>query len=522
VSDIVTGQAASLRRGPLHSRASLAIPRLTAGAILAGVLVVAAGLRFAALGHNSIWFDEAYVLWMVQRGWGDVLIMLRVDDAHPPLHYLLMKAWIQFAGTGEVAIRIPSACLSVLSVALTYALSRRFLPEPASLLSAFLVAVSPFEVMVGQDARMYALLGFLVLASTLALAVSVERGRLFGWALYAVLAALTVYTHYLGVIVLVSHGIWVAGWERRHLRAWAGSMVVAAVLFAPWAPSLWYQTVHGNGWPWYRRSETFLALTDLLGLLAFGGSLFGMGSYFFRGSQGLPGAMLILLPFLAALGWGVGALRSHPRALGILGLPAVVSLAAISAMSVANLMFYPRWFSFVAPFFAVLLAHGMGQIAERFRGRRDVVLVLLVVGFLAANVPVLDRYFLDPGFRPYPWRAAADLVRREARAGDYFLYVNNAAELCFTYYFREAGPSLTLIPLEASPGTNRAPAFTDAQISRLAQQHPRVWLIATPPFTAKMQQRLLPSLLSAYRVAGTRFYPAIWVHLLEVKSPAPR
>ena len=522
MSEIVAGRAASLGRGPLRSWASLAIPRPNAVTILAGVLAVASGLRLAALGHNSVWFDEAYMILVAQRGWHDIFTSLRLDDAHPPLYYLLMRAWIRFAGTGEVAIRFPSACLSVLSVALTYALARRFFPGPASLLSAFLVAVSPFEVMAGQDARMYALLGFLVLASTLALVLSVERGRLLGWGLYAVLAALTIYTHYLGVLVLVSHGIWVAGWERRHLKAWAGSMVVAAVLYAPWVPSLWYQTVHGNGWPWYRRSEAFVAFGDLLGLMAFGGSLFGTGHYFFRGSQGPAGTTLILLPFLVALGWGVAALRSRPRVLWIFGLPVAVSLAAINALSLAKLMLYPRWFSFVTPFFAVLLAQGMGQIALGFRRRRDVVLALLVVGFLVYNVPVLGRYFLDPEFRPYPWRDAANLVRRHARPGDYFLYINSAAEISFTYYFQEARPSLTLTPAEAFPGTNRATAFTPAAIAQLAREHPRVWLIATPPFTAEMQRRLLPSLMSAFRVVGVHTYHAIWVHLLEANSPASR
>lgn len=489
---------------------------------LAAVLALAAGLRFAALGHNSIWFDEAYVVWLAQHGWRDVPTVLRLADAHPPLYYLLLKAWIRFAGTGEVAIRLPSACLSVLSVALAYALARRFFPEPVGLLSAFLLGVSPFAIMAGQEARMYALLGLLVLASTLALAMSIERGGRLGWCLYAVLAALTVYTQYLGVFVLGAHGLWVVSWERRHLRAWIASMVAAAVLYAPWMPSLWAQTVHGNGWPWYRRSGTFIDLGDLLGLLAFGGSLLGMGSYFFPGSQGPAGALLILLPFLVVLGWGVGALRSRPRTLGILGLPAAVPLAAISALSLAHLTFYPRWFSFVTPFFAMLLAQGMVGIAERFRRRRDVVLALLTVGVLVYSVPVLVRYYVDPGFRPYPWRAAADLVRRQARPDDFFLYVNSAAEISFSYYVRAAHPSLTLIPAEAYAEADRPAAFTDADAARLARQHPRVWLIATPPFTAEMQARLLPVLTRAFRVVGQRTYAAIWVHLLEATSPAPR
>ena len=35
---------------------------------LAGVVAIAAILRFAALGHNSVWVDEAYVVWLTQLG----------------------------------------------------------------------------------------------------------------------------------------------------------------------------------------------------------------------------------------------------------------------------------------------------------------------------------------------------------------------------------------------------------------------------------------------------------------------
>ena len=53
------------------------------GIALAGVLALAAGLRFAALGHNSVWFDEAYVAGLAQAGWQDIVATLRLSE--PPL-----------------------------------------------------------------------------------------------------------------------------------------------------------------------------------------------------------------------------------------------------------------------------------------------------------------------------------------------------------------------------------------------------------------------------------------------------
>ena len=146
------------------------------GAALAGIITVTAVLRFSLLGQNSLWFDEAWMAWIGQQRWQDIVPLLRAGDAHPPLSYFLMKAWIGIAGDGEAALRFLSACCGVLSVALTYALARRISTERVSLLSALVIGVSPFAVMAGQEVRMYALLGTLALASTLALVASVVTG----------------------------------------------------------------------------------------------------------------------------------------------------------------------------------------------------------------------------------------------------------------------------------------------------------------------------------------------------------
>ncbi len=492
------------------------------GVALAGIVAVAAALRFSLLGQNSLWFDEAWVVWVAEHRWQDILPLLRAGDAHPPLYYLLTKAWIGIAGAREAAVRLPSAFCGVLSVVLTYALMRRLSPAPVGLLSALVIGVSPFAVMAGQEVRMYALLGTLALASTLALVASCERGGVLRWGGYALLTAAMIYTQYLGGLMVLAHGVWVAWYERRHCGSWLLAVGAVAALYLPWVPSLWQQIALGKGAPWYGRGTVFLDLGDLLGLFAFGGSLFGMGSYFFPGTVGPAGQVLILLPFLLVLWRGASSWISDRRSLALVGLPVVVTAAAMASLSFARLLiFYPRWFSFLLPFYAMVLARGVEDLAARGRGRRPEVLALLTAGLLAFGVPVLGRYYFDPGFRPYPWRAAADLVRRQGRPGDFLLFVNGSAEIAFTYYFDQPHPSLALTPVEAVQGVDRAPTFTDLQARALAKRYPRLWIIATPPLTPGMQERLRAGLDSAYRVVGSRSFPGIWLHLLEVRRPGP-
>ena len=496
--------------------------RVGVGAQLAGILVLAAALRFFLLGQNSLWFVEAWVVWVVRHRWQDLVPLLSAGDAHPPLYYVLMKAWMGIAGASEAAMRLPSACFGVVSVALTYALMRRLAAAPVSLLAALMVGVSPFAVMASQEVRMYALLGTLALASTLALVVSCERGGLLRWGGYALLAAAMIYTQYLGGLVLLAHGVWVAWFERRHLGAWLLAAGGAAVLYLPWVPALLAQVGHGNGSPWYSRGAVVLDVGDLLGLMAFGGSLVGMGSYFFPGTAGPAAQVLILLPFLVTLWRGTASWMADRRSLALIGLPFVVTGVVLVACSFARLLIvYPRWFSYLVPFYAMVLARGVEDLAARVPARRAEVLALLIAGLLALGVPALGRYYFDPGFRPYPWRAAAELVRRQVRPHDFLLFVNGSAEIAFTYYFDQPHPSLALTPVEDARGPERDPAFTDLQARALATRYPRLWIIATPPLTPGMQERLRAHFDTAYRVIGSRSFPGIWVHLLEVRPPRP-
>ena len=487
--------------------------------LLGGIVLLGAALRFADLGHNSLWFDEAFVAWLTRASWPGLLAALKAMDAHPPLYYLLMKAWVGVAGTGEVALRIPSACFSTITIVLTYMLMRRSSSELVSLLSAFLVSVSPFAIMAGQEARMYSLLGLLTLASTLALLRCVDHGRVLGWVAYVVLATLTAYTQYLGFLVLIAHGIWVACCARRSLRTWVVAMIAAAGLYAPWIPTLWSQAIQGNGLPYSRYPTSYPDLSDLFGLFAFGGSLFGMGSYFFPGTLAPILQVLILAPFLVVLWRGAAALASDPRSLASLGIPPAFALIVMCVLSFAKFTFYPRWFSFLLPFYAMFLARGMVEVAERIPLRWNWLLAGLTAGLLLPSAPVLGRYYFDPGFRPYPWRDAAELVRRQSRPGDLFLFVNNSAQISFSYYFRDPHPSLTLIPVEASSRARRQPTFTEARVRQLATRYPRVWIIATPPLSTEMQERLLPRLTTAYRFVGGHTFPAIFLNFLEAKTP---
>jgi hypothetical protein len=478
---------------------------------LGGILVLAAGLRFLLLGQRSLWSDEMFVVWLVRFKWAEMLFTIRSVDFHPPLYYALMKVWVGLTGVGEVPLRIPSACSSLVSVGLTYALMRKVSSPSISLLSAFAVAVSPFGIMAGQEARMYPLLGVFVLASTLALVVSIEHGTVFHWGTYVLFAVLMAYTHYFGFLVLLAHGCWVGGWKQPQLKAWLASIGVTVLFYIPWIPSLWYQIAGSQGLS--AAPASLASPVDLLGLFAFGGSLFGTAGYFSASSLSLLERFIIVLPFFVILWRGAISLRSDRCSLALLALPPAVTIGVAFAFSLTKPVFLPRWFSFLVPFYAMFLAQGTFDAAEQVHARPRQALALLTTALLLYSVPVLDRYYFDPTARPFQWRAAASLVRGLVKPGDLFMYVDTPAEQTFTYYFRESHPSVTLVPIGWPP---RDPSTIPSLVAR----YRRVWLIVNGPLSAIMRERIFASLAPTFRIAGHRNLAGAEVYLFD-RQPFP-
>lgn len=73
------------------------------GACLALLTAASLALRTGTLG-SGYWIDEAIAVGIASHEAADIPTLLR-QDGSPPLHYLVLHAWIALAGTGEAARR---------------------------------------------------------------------------------------------------------------------------------------------------------------------------------------------------------------------------------------------------------------------------------------------------------------------------------------------------------------------------------------------------------------------------------
>jgi len=222
---------------------------------LAALLGVGAVARLSHALGSGLWRDEAEALDIATlpstRGMIDFLIR---HESHPPLHYLLLRAWTTLVGTSDTAVMLPGILLGLVTIVAMWCLARSFGTPAAGLLAAALGSLGPSMIQADAMARPYAMLQLLlvVAAGCMWAALSgANRFALWGWVLAAVAL---LYTHNWTALPICGMGV-VALWfisrgnSGLSLAALVKASGAIAVLWLPWWPSLWYQTQHAGHLP---------------------------------------------------------------------------------------------------------------------------------------------------------------------------------------------------------------------------------------------------------------------------------
>jgi uncharacterized membrane protein len=222
------------------------------------VMLLGLVLRAYGLLAQSLWLDEAMSLYWASLPAGEVLarLMALSGDPHPPLYYLLLKAWIAALGDGEIAVKALSVAAGLALIPLTYGLGQRLFGRRTGLLAALLASSSPLLVWYAQEVRMYSLLAALTLAAALCLWQALDTRRGLWWPLYALVALAGAYTHVYGALLLPFHGLfalwaWRRGWRGAGFSSILAGLLAFAtlsILYAPWAWAAW-QSSASACWP---------------------------------------------------------------------------------------------------------------------------------------------------------------------------------------------------------------------------------------------------------------------------------
>lgn len=157
------------------------------------VCVIGFLLRFLMLqSGKSLWGDEWYSIDMAQKSISEVFASI-TQDVHPPFFYILLNLLVKWFGFHEWVFRLTPFLAGVGTVYLVYVLGQKITGDKKSgLLSAFLVAISPYWLQLSNEIRSYSLFGFVSCLGTLIFLQLTETKKTGKWKIVYVLIALSV------------------------------------------------------------------------------------------------------------------------------------------------------------------------------------------------------------------------------------------------------------------------------------------------------------------------------------------
>lgn len=200
--------------------------------VLGVIIILGAMLRFWQLDYKPLWLDEVVTALVSQgRGYEDIPVnvafsiaklqdffafrpsiscgeiaqVVATDSTHPPLFFCLTHEWLAWLDPVQLPwvwkLRALPALIGVVAIAAVYLLTRLAFSSGAGLVAAALMAVSPFGVYLGQEARHYTLpvlLITLALVGLVKITKDLDRGRshLSVWIAWAIVNSLACYVHY--------------------------------------------------------------------------------------------------------------------------------------------------------------------------------------------------------------------------------------------------------------------------------------------------------------------------------------
>lgn len=459
---------------------------------LALVFLLATLLRLYDLGSESLWLDEGYSVRIAGLSLLNMLKETATQDLNPPLYYLLLHWWTSLFGNSETAVRLISAAVGAVSIPAAYAVARRIFNNRTAIISALLLALSPFHINYSQEARGYSLMVLLALLSFYYFVRLVRNEGSHNSIGYVISTVLLLYTHAYGVFLPVAQSIYLLivvaisrGFIDGLIKRWLGLQVATFGLFLPWMVVLVTQMTRvGSGevqaGSWWIPKPTGMSILSTL--------------YAHSGSVPLLMAF-ILLVFMALVPYdNYRRLRKSnssetflpnsdvlktPRAYGWLKLDSHLScytclllwllvpiLIPFILSQFLPSIFWVRYTIIVLPALIILVARAIDGLSER----RVVVAAAAVVVFLTA---VASKDYYASTTRE-PWRTVVTDLESSAKPRDIVLFnVGYTRENIFDYYAKRRDIVKGPFPVDGLDVDER----NVRELKQTIDSHDRVWLV---------------------------------------------
>lgn len=417
--------------------------------------VLAYLLRVPTLASQSLWRDEVDILLLSNWAWPDLIAGLWRIGHNGPLYFLGMRVWRIVLGDFEFSLRYPSAMMGVLAVPLSYILARRLgFSQRAGVITAALMATSPYLIWYGQEAKMYALLVVLVLLAFLTHLRALRTGRPRDWTAFVIITSLTFYIHILSPLMLFVYTATALIHNADLRKRWRGWLISMACLTLPYLPlGLWQGQLLLED---FNSGHGFYPLDEQVWLLI---------QFYSHGLIDSVGPLSITLVLFV---WLCGVfLPQQQRSAWILALWVILPLLLVYAISLRVPVFEDRYMIYITPAFYLLVAVGLISLRQRSRWLAGICLGLMLMINLI-GVWQQQRQPHKPDFR-----AASAYLRPHAPAT--IMIQTPYLHHTFNYYYPHEYEFIE--GLWTNDG--RSPERVNADMLQLTAERDQLWLVVS-------------------------------------------
>ncbi len=363
-----------------------------------GILLLGLVLRLISL-NQSLWLDEATTALVAKMPIADFFSKFMPADFHPPLYYLVVRCWSLVFGTTEISMRIPSVIFGLLIIYTVYLIAKE-LKLKWPIVPALFLATSGLHVYYSQEARMYAMVTWLVCYLVL---VFIQKK----WIQFSILLPLIFLTDYVSVLILPVLFIFTFLNNRSETKKFIKSCIPFFIIFAAWLPFLIKQLTAG-----FALKASSSAWWNILGPVTLKNVAL-IPTKFMIGRVNIDNKLIyavviiiISMIFMYVIGKAKNKLMWY-----WFGMSLVFGI--MLSMYIPTLTYFR--YLFILPAFYLLLSESSSKFF---------VVVILIINLIATG-----RYLFMPKFQREDWRGVAKLISNEK-----IVFPANSQKEALVYY----------------------------------------------------------------------------------------
>jgi mannosyltransferase len=452
--------------------------------ILVGIITLAIILQLYNLGNRSLWLDEVWSFKFASMNLMEILGS--PDKPNPPLYYTILHFFLKF-GKDEFTLRLPSVIAGISCIPLVYKVGSDFFNHRVGLLSAFLLATSPFFYWHAQEARCYTLFTLFSLLSLIFFYNALRTTDAAIWIGFIISTSLGIYTHYYAFFLILIEFSFMMVFINRYklfISKFFLSSIAIIILILPQIMSLFTgmssKLNDGSSWG---MPPSLIFVPDIFCNLSKGYVIY---SHWF--------IVFIFLIFL------YGFFHSYLEQKEVFGLSAIWIFAPIiiSFLLAFKINVDVRYFIFILPIYLIVISKGLLDIGKRH---------FFTFIFLFLILCTSNAYLLHASYNNTieDWRSVASLIKGVSLQGDYILCEPKFLENCLIYY--DINPNM-ILESDAKNGEDLR-----IEIQRILQGTKRLWI----PYTGYIDDKknILLNWLNDNSIRKYEFRQDIMVYLCE-------